>query len=104
MRSRRYRTHSQPTCAPQSGTGETPRDYPKIQWKPSVKAGTWSASPRKGLRRTPTTFLLMPDPRHSKRFLAFDFGAESEGEETLGVPRIRHKKKRCGSSSQPFPW
>src|SRR5215467_11627046 len=77
MRSRRYRTHSQPTCAPQSGTGETPRDYPKIQWKPSVKAGTWSASPRKGLRRTPTTFLLMPDPRHSKPFLAFDFGAES---------------------------
>src|SRR5881398_2852694 len=60
-----------------SKTGEVPRAYPEIRWRHSGRAATLSASRKNGQRRTPTTFLLMPNMAHSKSYLAFDFGAES---------------------------
>src|SRR5205823_5774045 len=60
-----------------SKTGEVPRAYPEIRWRHSGRAATLSASRKNGQRRTPTTYLLMPNMAHSKSYLAFDFGAES---------------------------
>src|SRR6266699_5930033 len=60
-----------------SKTGEILRAYPEIRWRHSGRAATSSASRKRGQRRTPTTFLLMPNLPHSKPYLAFDFGAES---------------------------
>src|SRR5580704_2631297 len=57
--------------------GEIPKVCQEILWKPSGRAATWNASRKNGQRRTPTTFLLMPNRSHSKPYLAFDFGAES---------------------------
>src|SRR2546430_7046637 len=60
-----------------SKTGAVPRAYPEIRWRHSGRAATLSASRKNGQRRTPTTYLLMPNMAHSKSYLAFDFGAES---------------------------
>src|SRR5215471_464863 len=58
-------------------SGETPKGCRKIRWKHSARAATSSASRKSGQRRTPITFLPMPNSSHSKPYLAFDFGAES---------------------------
>src|SRR5579871_2051123 len=75
--SRHCRMLSQPTFARQFRSGETRKVCRKIRWKPSARAATSSALRKSGHRRTPTTFLPMPNLSHSKSYLAFDFGAES---------------------------
>src|SRR5579871_2738355 len=75
--SRHCRMLSQPTFARQFRSGETRKVCRKIRWKPSARAATSSALRKSGQRRTPTTFLPMPNLSHSKSYLAFDFGAES---------------------------
>src|SRR6266699_7003181 len=60
-----------------SKTGEILRAYPEIRWRHSGRAATSSASRKRGQRRTPTTFLLMPNLPHGNPYLAFDLGAES---------------------------
>src|SRR5579863_3337233 len=77
MLSRRCKMLSRRMSARQFKSGVLPRDCPKIRWKRSDKAVIWSASRKNALRRTPTTFLPMPDQPHAKPYLAFDFGAES---------------------------
>src|SRR5215472_10269361 len=66
-----------PTSVRRCRSGGSPKVYRKIRWKHSGRAATWSASPKSGQRRTPITFLPMPNSSHSKPYLAFDFGAES---------------------------
>src|SRR5579864_181746 len=76
-RSRYCRMPSRPMFDQPYRNGGAPKVCRKIRWKRSAKAATWSASPKNGQRRTPTTFLPMPNSSDSKPYLAFDFGAES---------------------------
>src|SRR5215472_4813945 len=76
-RSRYCRMLLRPTFAQPYRSGETPKACRKIRWKHSARVVTSSASPKSGQRRTPITFLPMPNSSHSKPYLAFDFGAES---------------------------